>query len=154
MPRTIIRGLCFLQYYVGRPLGVTEWVTITQARIDTFAEATDDHQWVHCDVERARRESPWKTTIAHGYLTLSLVPSLLSKLLLVFGWKTAINTGIERMRLSAPVPAGSRVRLRAEIKDVRELPREGYRVTFGVRIEVEGARRPACTASVIYVYYP
>jgi len=151
---TVIPGLCAIKYYVGRPLGVTGWVEITQERIDKFADATDDRQWIHVDVERAQRESPWKQTIAHGYLTLSLVPNLLARLLVVIGSKRTINTGVEKLRLSAPVPSGSRVRLRAEIKDAREFPQEGVRVTIGVRFEVEGSEKPACIASVIYVYLP
>jgi acyl dehydratase len=150
----VIPSLSAAKSFVGTQLGPTDWLTVTQARIDAFAEATDDRQWIHCDVERARRESPWKQTIAHGYLTLSLVPDLLARLLEIRGWKTAINTGLDKMRLSAPVPSGSRVRLHAEIKDVRDVPGDGVRITFGVRVEVEGNSKPACIASVNYVYFP
>ncbi|MHC4606806.1 MAG: MaoC family dehydratase [Planctomycetota bacterium] len=152
--KVVIPSLAAVKEYKGTPLGVTDWMPITQERIDAFAEATGDHQWIHCDVERASRESPWKTTISHGYLTLAITPDLLAQLVEIVGWKTAINTGLDKMRLSSPVPAGSRVRMRAEIKDARDLPEEGVRVTFGVRIEVEGARKPALIASVNYVYLP
>jgi acyl dehydratase len=99
---TVIRGLAEVKDYVGVELGVSGWIQITQERIDAFANATDDHQWIHSDVERARRESPWKETIAHGYLTLSLAPALLRQILTVEGSTTAVNTGIEKMRLSSP----------------------------------------------------
>ena len=138
----------------GASLGPSEWLAITQERIDTFANATDDHQWIHCDIERAGRESPYKTTIAHGYLTLSLAPELLAQIISIGGWETAVNTGLEKLRFYSPVPSGSRVRLHGEIKDARDLPNGGVRVTFAIRIEVEGAERPALRASVVYIYLP
>jgi acyl dehydratase len=150
---TVIRGLAALKDYVGVELGVSDWIPITQERIDAFANATDDHQWIHSDVARARRESPWKETIAHGYLTLSLTPALLRQILTVEGSTTAVNTGIEKMRLSSPVLAGSRVRLSAMIKHARDLPRGGMRVVIHVNLEVEGSSKPACTADVIYLYF-
>jgi acyl dehydratase len=127
---------------------------VDQQRIDRFAEATGDRQWIHVDVERARRESPWKRTIAHGYLTLSLVPDLLSGLIAVPWVKTAVNTGVDKLRFSSPVLSGSRVRLLAEIKDVREVPPDALRVMFHVRVEAEGFAKPALLANVSYVYYP
>jgi len=139
---------------VGRELGTTRWVEVSQEQINAFAAATGDRQWIHCDVERAQRESPFKSTIAHGYLTIALVPDLMDQLLRIDGWSAAINTGIDKMRLSAPVLAGSRVRLHAEIERVRSLPSRGVRVTFGVRVEVEGNAKHACTARVNYVYLP
>ncbi len=139
---------------VGTSLGESDWLEVTQDRINRIADATDDHQWIHVDVERARRESPFKATIAHGYLTLSLAPALLPQIVHIEGWETAINTGVEKLRFSAPVVAGSRVRLRAKIASARSLPRGGVRVTFALRFEVEGASRPACNANVTYVYYP
>ena len=150
---TVIRGLAALKDYVGVELPVSDWIPITQERIDAFANATDDHQWIHSDVERARRESPWKETIAHGYLTLSLAPALLRQILTVEGSTTAVNTGIEKMRLSSPVLAGSRVRLSAMIKHARDLPRGGTRVVIHLILEVEGSSKPACTADVIYLYF-
>ena len=152
--RTVIPALAAIAGYVDVPLGPTDWVPISQERIDAFANATGDHQWIHTDVERARRESPWKETVAHGYLTLSLAPALLPQILRIEGWKTAINSGIGKMRLSSPVLAGSRVRLSAAIKHARDLPRGGVRVTLHLDVEVEGSSKPACTADVIYVYYP
>jgi acyl dehydratase len=149
---TVIRSLAAVKDYVGVELPVSDWIPITQERIDAFANATDDHQWIHTDVDRARRESPWKETIAHGYLTLSLAPALLRQILTIEGSTTAVNTGIEKMRLSSPVLAGSRVRLSAMIKHARDLPRGGMRVVIHVNLEVEGSSKPACTADVIYLY--
>jgi acyl dehydratase len=152
--QTVIPSLAAVKDYAATQLGVSDWIAIDQERIDAFARATGDHQWIHCDEERARRESPWKGTIAHGYLTIALAPMLLRQVLVIDGWKTAVNTGTDKMRLSAPVPAGSRVRLRAEIKSVRELPRGAVRISFGLRFEVEGSSKPACVADVNYVYFP
>jgi len=149
---TVIPSLAAVKDYVGVELPVSDWIPITQERIDAFANATDDHQWIHTDIARARRESPWKETIAHGYLTLSLAPALLRQILTVEGSTTAVNTGIEKMRLSSPVLAGSRVRLSAMIKHARDLPRGGIRVVIHVKLEVEGSSKPACTADVIYLY--
>ncbi len=149
----IMPSIAAAKYYVGMELGPTEWIPITQDRINRFAEATGDRQWIHCDVERAQRESPWKTTIAHGYLTLSLVPDLLPRLIQLIGGKTAVNTGVDKCRLSAPVPSGSRVRMSAVIRSARTIPRSGVRLTFGVRFEVEGNARPALVADVNYVYF-
>jgi acyl dehydratase len=149
----VIPGLAAVKFWVPTPLGVTEWVPVSQERIDQFADATEDRQWIHVDVERARREAPWKQTIAHGYLTLSMIPALLSRLVVILGAKTAINTGIDKLRFSAPVLSGSRVRLKATIKDVREVP-NAVRISFAVRVDVEGANKPALLANVNYLYYP
>lgn len=152
-PKTVIPSLRAVKDYVGQPLGPSEWIEVTQQRIDDFARATDDRQWIHCDVERAVRESPWKTTIAHGYLTLALTPRLLNDLVEICGWKTAVNVGLDRMRLSSPVPSGARIRMHAEIADAREVPRGGVRVSYAVRIEVEGYARAALVARVNYAYF-
>ncbi len=150
----VIPSLAAVKFWVETPLGETDWVPVCQDRIDRFAEATDDRQWIHVDIERARRESIWKQTIAHGYLTLSMVPALLSRLVVIVGVKTAINTGIDKLRFSAPVLSGSRVRLKAEIKDAREVPDHAVRICFAIRVEVEGGSKPALLANVNYLYYP
>jgi acyl dehydratase len=151
--RTVIPSPAAASGFVGTQLGPSEWVAVGQDRIDAFAEVTGDRQWIHCDVERARDQSPWKSTIAHGYLSLALVPALLGSLVEIRGATHAVNTGIDKLRLSAPVPAGARVRLSAEIKDVRPLPRGSARITFAVRLEVEGSAKPALLASVNYAYF-
>jgi acyl dehydratase len=151
---TIVPGIPALKPLVGTRLGVSDWVTVTQETIDAFADATGDHQWIHCDVERAKRESPFKGTIAHGYLTLSLAPALMPQVVQVEGVRMGVNYGVEKMRLPAPVPAGARLRMAADLKDVREMPGGGARAIFGLSFEVEGQSKPACIADVIYVYYP
>ncbi len=151
---TVVNGIPALKPLVGTKLGVSDWVTVSQEQIDRFAEATGDHQWIHCDVERAKRESPFKGTIAHGYLTLSLAPALLPQVVRVEGVRMGVNYGADKLRLPAPVPAGSRLRMSAELEDVRELPGGGARATYGLSFEVEGQTKPVCVVSVIYVYYP
>jgi len=151
---TVIPSVRALKQFVGKSLGASNWVTVSQDQINAFADATGDHQWIHVDVERARRESPFKGTIAHGYLTLSLAPSLLPEIFRVEGARLGVNYGIEKMRLPAPVPAGARVRVLAELKDVRDMPGGGARATFGLVFEIEGGAKPTCVADAIYVYYP
>lgn len=151
---TVIPSIAALKRFVGKPLGTSEWVTVTQQQIDAFADATGDHQWIHVDVPRARAQSPFQTTIAHGYLTISLAPALLPQIVQVEGVRMGVNYGLDKMRLPAPVLAGARVRLSAEIKDVREMPGGAARASFGLVFEVEGGTKPACTATAIYVYYP
>jgi acyl dehydratase len=150
----VIPGLDAVGDWVDVDLGCSDWVTVTQDRIDAFADATGDRQWIHTDVERARRESPWRETVAHGYLTLALAPALLPQVLLLKGYSRVVNTGIEKMRLASPVLAGSRVRLKARIKHARQLPRGGVRIVFRLTFEAEGAAKPACTADAIFVYFP
>jgi acyl dehydratase len=151
---TIVPGIQGLKPLVGKRLGVSDWVTVTQEQINLFADATNDHQWIHCDVERAKRESPFKGTIAHGYLTLALAPALMPQVVRVEGVRMGVNYGVDKMRLPSPVPAGARLRMTAEVKDVRELPGGGARATFGLSFELEGQDKPACVADAIYVYYP
>src|SRR3989304_4071295 len=129
--------------HVGRELGPTEWLTVDQGMIDTFAHATGDHQWIHVDVERARREMPGGTTIAHGYLTLSLVPRLAAPLLQVPRRRRGLNGGPTRGRFTNAVPAGARVRLRAKLLAAEEVPGSGVRLTSEMTVEVEGQARPA-----------
>jgi acyl dehydratase len=142
-----------LKDHVGADLGTSRWIEVDQARIDEFARATGDHQWIHVDVDRATRESPFGGTVAHGYLTVALAAGLLPELLTVERSTRVINYGIDKLRLKEPVPAGSRLRVGGRIKHVREIGGGGARVTFAVQWEVEGARRPVCTADVVYVYF-
>lgn len=132
---------------LGASLGASSWVEIDQDRIDTFADATGDHQWIHVDAERAA-DGPFGTTIAHGYLTLSLVPVLMAELVRYSGWDTLVNYGSNKVRFTSPVPVGSRVRLVAEVADVTEV-RSGIQVQMAVTVEVEGTERPALRAETI-----
>lgn len=150
----VIPDIPSLANYVGKPLGSSDWVTVSQEQIQHFANATGDHQWIHVDVERAQNESPFGGTIAHGYLTMSLTPTLLPQIVRVRNSSRTINYGIDKMRLPVPVPAGSRVRLAAEIKHVRKVSGGAARVTFAVKLHLEGTARPCCTADAIYVYFP
>ena len=147
-------GIESLAEFVGAELGPGDWISVDQARIDAFARATGDDQWIHVDEERARRESPFGQTIAHGYLTLSLAPVLLGKLVEVEGCSQVINHGIDKLRLREPVPAGGQLRLAGKILKVRRMPGGGARVAFDLRFELRGGRRPACRAEAIYVYLP
>lgn len=150
----IIPDVAALPEYEGQDLGTTDWRSIDQAQIDAFAAATGDHQWIHVDRERAERESPFGTTIAHGYLTLALAPALLPDLVVVQDCSRIVNYGIEKLRLREPVPSGGRVRLAASIKAVRRVRGGAMRLGLSIRFEVEGAKRPACTGELIFVYFP
>jgi acyl dehydratase len=154
MAKIIVPAISGLKERVGLDLGTTDWVDVTQEQINAFADATGDHQWIHVDVDRARAESPFKKPIAHGYLTIALGPALLPTLMAVEGVGQIVNYGIDKMRLPSPVPAGGRVRLSASIKNVRNLPSGGARVTFKLSFEVEGATKPACTAEAVFAYFP
>ena len=150
----IVPDVGSLKEFIGVDLGTSDWITVTQEQIDTFAKATGDHQWIHVDVERARRESPFGVTVAHGYLTIALVSVLLPQVVAIEKCSRVVNYGIDKLRLREPVPAGSRLRLGGEIKNVRNLSNGASRVTLSLRWEVEGARRAVCLADVVYVYYP
>jgi acyl dehydratase len=141
-----------LLQHVGRELGPSDWMTVDQAMIDRFAEATGDHQWIHVDVERARREMPGGKTIAHGYLTLSLVPRMAQTLTRVKKRSRGLNYGSNKVRFITPVPAGARIRLRQRIANVEEVP-GGVRVTSEMTVEVEGQPKPALVAETISVSY-
>lgn len=137
---------------VGQEVGVSDWLTIDQQRINTFAEATGDFQWIHVDVERAKRELPGGKTIAHGFLTLSLIPLLTKSILPIEGVKQGINYGSDKVRFTHMVPVGSRIRARQTVKSVT--PKAGgLQIVDEVTIEIEGEERPACIAEVIRLLY-
>ncbi len=136
----------------GEEVGLSDWVVIDQTRIDQFAEATADYQWIHVDTERAAKELPDGKTIAHGYLTLALIPALTAKFVRVDNVARAINFGMNKVRFYTPVPAGARVRARAKVLQARR--RAGaLLLTSEVRIEVEGERKPACVAETLGMYF-
>ena len=142
-----------LKEHVGKEIGVSSWVTVDQEMIDKFADATGDHQWIHVDVERAKRELPTKNTIAHGYLTLSLIPRLASEIMTVENRSRGINYGTNKVRFTGMVPAGSRVRLRQKIDAVEDVKGDGVRVISTCTMEVEGSDRPALVAETIGISY-
>jgi acyl dehydratase len=137
---------------VGKEVHVSDWLDVSQDRINRFAESTGDHQWIHVDVERARRESPWKSTIAHGYLTVSLYPLLRGLVVegkpLYAGQKQVINYGINKLRFVNAVKSGARIRLRCTLLEIEEV-KGGFQFTEQATIEIEGETRPACVADVV-----
>ena len=134
----------------GTHLGTTEWRSITQQQVDSFADATDDHQWIHVDAERAKA-GPFGTTIAHGYLTLALAPVILSEVVEVAGAGMVVNYGTNKVRFPHPVPVGSRVRGSVDL--VGAVARHGgIEATFALTVELEGADRPACVAEVVTLF--
>ncbi|SRR5690606_9155073 len=141
-----------LKNYLGKELGVSDWVVVDQERINKFADATGDHQWIHVDVERAKRELPTKNTIAHGYLTLSLIAGLPTYN--IKKKSRGINYGSNRVRFTNMVPAGSRVRLRTTLKSVEETKDGGFRLTVENVMEIEGQERPALVAETMSIVYP
>jgi acyl dehydratase len=142
-----------LLQHVGEELGPSDWLTVTQEMIDKFADATGDHQWIHVDVERAKKEMPGGKTIAHGYLTLSLLPRLAPTLMTIEKRKRGLNYGSNKVRFTAPVPAGARVRLRQKLLKVEPVEDDGFRVTSQMTMEVEGNSRPAMVAETLGVVY-
>ena len=142
-----------LLQHVGKELGPSEWLTVTQEMIDKFADATGDHQWIHVDVERAKKEMPGGKTIAHGYLTLSLLPQLAPTLMKIEKRRRGLNYGSNRVRFTAPVPAGARVRLRQKLVKVEPVEDNGFRVTSEMTMEVEGNTRPAMVAETLGIVY-
>jgi acyl dehydratase len=150
--KRIFHGVGELAAAQGEHLGHSDWRQITQEQIDGFADATGDHQWIHVDVERAVR-GPFGGTVAHGYLTLSMVPTLGQEVFGVEDITMAINYGLERVRFPAPVPVGSRVRAGIEIREVTETA-QGVRVGYRYSIELEGSDKPACVAETLVLYIP
>ena len=142
-----------LLQHVGQELGPSEWLTVTQEMIDKFADATGDHQWIHVDVERAKKEMPGGKTIAHGYLTLSLLPQLAPTLMKIEKRRRGLNYGSNRVRFTAPVPAGGRVRLRQKLVKVEPVEDNGFRITSEMTMEVEGNSRPAMVAETLGIVY-
>jgi acyl dehydratase len=137
---------------VGDELGSSPWLEVSQHRINVFADATDDHQWIHVDVDRAK-DGPFGGPIAHGYLTLSLLIPLWSQILLIEEMDMAVNYGLNKVRFPAPVPAGSRVRVTATLADAEEVAGGGIQATIDAVMEAEGASKPVCIAQMVHRYY-
>jgi acyl dehydratase len=142
-----------LRQLIGREIGVTEWMLLTQERIQQFAEVTDDRQWIHLDRERARRESPYGTTVAHGFLTLSLLSSFLRQVLPIReGTRMSVNYGLNRVRFPAPVLAGAKIRARFTLRSVEEVT-AAFEVVLEATVETEGTNKPCCVAEWVLRYY-
>ena len=148
-----LKGIEGIKSMAGKEWGTSEWLEVTQERINQFADATGDHQWIHVDPERARSESPYGTTIAHGYLTLSLVPFLGSQVFSLGTPGAKLNYGVNKVRFPAPVRVGSRIRSRVVMGEVSDAP-AGKQVTFRHTIEVEGQDKPACVAETVVLLLP
>ncbi|GIH52901.1 MaoC family dehydratase [Microbispora rosea] len=149
---TTAHGLDEIKALAGKDLGHSGWLEITQERVNTFADATDDHQWIHVDPVRAA-DGPFGGPIAHGYLTLSLVIPLFNELLDIQGVKMSVNYGLEKVRFPSPVKVGGRIRLAAVVVSVEDVPGDGVQMLLDFTVEIEGANKPACVARVIYRHY-
>ena len=153
MPPIVLETLQSLKEFVGREIATTDWLVVTQERIRQFAEATDDRQWIHLDGERARRESPYGATIAHGFLTLSLLSYFIRQAIQIpREVRLAVNYGLNRVRFPAAVRAGAEVRARVTLQSVKDL-HDGVEVVFGVSMECKGESKPCCVAEWIVRYY-
>ena len=148
MVKNTIQSLDELKQWVGKEVATSDWLKIEQERTDRFAEATGDCQWIHVDTARATVESPFGSTIAHGYLTLSLLPHMMMETLDVQGGRMSINYGLNRVRFSAPVRAGDRIRTRFTLARLEDIP-GGIQYTWHALIEIEGQHKPACVAEMI-----
>jgi acyl dehydratase len=150
--KLIINSYAEFESHLGEELGASDWLEVSQDRINLFADATLDHQWIHVDVERAKEESPYKSTIAHGYLTLSLLPYLWNQIIEVRNIKMLVNYGMDQMRFGQPVITGSRVRLVTTLHNIQNL-RGICKAEIKFRIEIEGQRKPALEGIASFLYY-
>ena len=145
--------LADLRGVVGEEVATSDWMVVTQDRINAFADTTDDHQWIHVDAERARTETPFAATIAHGFLTLSLTSALMGNAIRIDGPRMTLNYGLNRVRFVSPVPSGSRIRARIAVHKVEDLG-DSTQVVWNVTIEREGSDKPCVVAEWIVRYYP
>jgi acyl dehydratase len=153
MPPKILNKPEDLKDLIGQELAPTDWFTVTQDRINKFAQATEDHQWIHLDELRAKKESPFGTTLAHGFLTLSLTSHFMKQAIQVrAGARLAVNYGLNKVRFPAPVKAGAKIRAKVKVESVKEQP-DHTEATFAVTIEAENAQKPSCAAECIVRYY-
>jgi acyl dehydratase len=141
-----------LKGWVGREIALTDWLEIKQERIDKFAEATGDHQWIHLDRERAQRESPYGATIAHGFLTLSLLPKFMHDAVAIEGLRMVVNYGLNRVRFPSAVRAGSWIRARIVLQSIRDTG-DSTEAIFSITIEIQGSEKPCCVAESLVRYY-
>jgi acyl dehydratase len=150
---TVLKGVDGARAAIGTHLGYSDWLEITQERVDQFADATGDHQWIHVNVERAKA-GPFGGTIAHGYLTLALTPLFLASIVRFEGWSMAVNYGVDKVRFPSPVKVGSRVRAGAEVVEVTDVAGGGVQTKTLVTVEVEGQEKPCCVVEALARWYP
>jgi acyl dehydratase len=148
----VFNGFDGIKSAVGTEVGASDWIEITQDRINKFADATCDEQWIHVDEDRAKAEAPGGKTIAHGLLSLSLAPMFIRSVMGLKGLKNTLNYGADRIRYLSPVPAGSRLRGRVTIAEAEDVPPDGLRVNYHLVVEIEGGKRPACIAELIALH--
>jgi acyl dehydratase len=154
MPPIVLETLQSLKNFIGREITTTDWFLVTQDRIRQFAEATEDRQWIHVDPARAQRESPYGATIAHGFLTLSLLSYFLGQAIRISrGVRLSVNYGLNRVRFPSPVRADTEIRARVTLQSLKELP-DSVEAVFGVSLEGKAATKPCCVAEWIVRYYP
>jgi acyl dehydratase len=148
----VFNGFADIKSAVGTEIGVSDWIEITQDRINKFADATCDEQWIHVDQELAKQKLPGGKTIAHGLLSLSLAPMFIRSVMGLKGLKNTLNYGADRIRYLSPVPAGSRLRGRTTIAEAEDVPPDGLRVNYHLVVEIEDGKRPACVAELIALH--
>lgn len=148
-----LQSLAELPALVGQEVAVSDWLTITQEQINLFAQATGDHQWIHVDVDKAKA-GPFGAPIAHGFLTLSLIPKFFETSIQVLGTRMGVNYGLNKVRFTAPVPVGSRLRARLKLQACEPIENSGVQVTWLVTVEREGSERPVCIAESVSRRYP
>jgi acyl dehydratase len=154
MAKRVVSSVDSLQELVGQEVAVSDWFTVTQERIQQFADVTLDHQWIHVDAERARRESPFGAPIAHGFLTLSLLPHFMQEALgIQEGIRMGVNYGLNRVRFVSPVRCGTKVRARFVLQSVKDVQPQGVEAVYGTTIEAENGERPCCVAEWVVRYY-
>jgi acyl dehydratase len=154
MPKRVLDSPDALKELVGQEISLTDWFTVTQERIQQFADATLDHQWIHVDVERSQRESPFQAPIAHGFLTLSLLPNFMHEALEVKqGVRLGVNYGLNRVRFISPVRAGSNIRARIALQSLKDVQPDGVEALFNATVELENSAKPCCVAEWIVRYY-
>jgi acyl dehydratase len=154
MPSRVLTSLEALKELAGQEVAVTDWFTMTQDRVQQFADATLDHQWIHVDVERAKRESPFKTPIAHGFLTLSLLAHFMEEAVTIQQkFSLAVNYGMNKVRFVSPVKVGSRIRARFVLAAAKDVEPNGLEAQYNATIEMEGGAKPACVAEWLVRYY-
>lgn len=148
----VFRGIEDLEAAIGRELGPTDWFTVDQSRVDGFADDTEDHSWIHVDTERAA-DGPFGATVAHGFLTLSLLPYFVNRLRRIEGVRMGLNYGLNKVRFPAPVRVGSRIRARATMTGLERIGDDAVQLVARIAIEVEGGDKPACVADLVGRYY-
>lgn len=153
MATLVLENLSALRAYEGKDLPAGEWIPVTQEMIDDFAKATGDHQWIHTNVEKAQKLSPFKTTIAHGFLSVSLLSKTLGDLVQVQSAKMGVNYGLNKVRFPSPVPSGSRVRLQSRLAAIEPYGENGVKITWGCTLELENSPKPACVAEFISLMF-